>query len=100
MRRLSARLPKLLLRLQSAVVAQSAAQAPKRRGRPKGSKNKKTLEREAAERAAAEAATQAPKRRGRPKSKNKETLKYENADEKQTQTFIVDGWLITWTTPK
>ena len=90
MRRLSARLPKLLL----------AAQAPKRRGRPKGSKNKKTLEREAAERAAAEAATQAPKRRGRPKSKNKETLKYENADEKQTQTFIVDGWLITWTTPK
>ena len=92
--------------------AEAAAQAPKRRGRPKGSKNKKTLEREAAERAAAEAAaqapkrrgrpkaTQAPKRRGRPKSKNKETLKYENADEKQTQTFIVDGWLITWTTPK
>ena len=35
--------------------------------------------------------------RGRPKSKNKETLKCENADEKQTQTFIVDGWLITWT---
>ena len=55
---------------------------PKRRpGRPKGSKNKKTLEREAAERAVAEAAAQAPKRRGRPKgSKNKKTLEREAAE--------------------
>ena len=41
-------------------------------GRPKGSKNKKTLEREAA------LAAQAPHHRGRPKgSKNKKTLEHE-----------------------
>lgn len=48
---------------------------PKRRGRPKGSKNKKTLEREAA--LAKEAAVQ-KRGRGRPKgSKNKNTLERE-----------------------
>lgn len=48
---------------------------PKRRGRPKGSKNKKTLEREAA--LAKEAAVQ-KRGRGRPKgSKNKKTLERE-----------------------
>ena len=52
---------------------------PKKRGRPKGSKNKKTLEREAA--LAAQGISPEPKRgRGRPKgSKNKKTLEREAA---------------------
>ena len=62
-------------RKKTAEQQQSDETKPKRRGRPKGSKNKKTLEREAA------MAVQgsAPKRgRGRPKgSKNKKTLERE-----------------------
>lgn len=66
--------------------------APKRKpGRPKGSKNKKTLEREALAAAAATAAA-APKRgRGRPKgSKNKKTLEREAMLAAQKQTAPTD----------
>lgn len=52
---------------------------PKKRGRPKGAKNKKTLEREAVLAAQGQGQVQKPKRgRGRPKgSKNKKTLERE-----------------------
>ena len=54
-----------------------AEEVKRKPGRPKGSKNKKTLEREARERAQLEQAGQ-KRRRGRPKeSKNKRTLERE-----------------------
>lgn len=66
-------------RTKSATVQKASKEQdnPKKRGRPKGSKNKKTLEREAA--LAAQGLTPKTKRgRGRPKgSKNKKTLERE-----------------------
>lgn len=65
---------------------------PKRnRGRPPGSKNKRTLERDAATTAAT------TRRRGRPPGSKNKPKTESNSAEKQTQTFIVDGWIITWT---
>lgn len=68
-------IPKERKRRREVGKAQQGDKNPKRRGRPKGSKNKKTLEQEAA----LAAQGSAPKRgRGRPKgSKNKKTLERE-----------------------
>ena len=70
-------IPKERKKRKKSKTKDNADNKPKRRGRPKGSKNKKTLEREAAH------AAQSPvqkRGRGRPKgSKNKKTLEREAA---------------------
>ena len=63
---------------REALASQDAVVIKRGKGRPKGSKNKKTLEREAL--IAAQGLTQVKKKRGRPKgSKNKKTLAREAA---------------------
>ena len=71
-------IPKERKKRKKSNTGDNADNKPKRRGRPKGSKNKKTLEREAA----LSAQSPAKKRgRGRPKgSKNKKTLEREAAE--------------------
>ena len=70
-------IPKERKKRKKSIIENDADNKPKRRGRPKGSKNKKTMEREAA------LAAQSPSKkrgRGRPKgSKNKKTLEREAA---------------------
>ena len=71
-------IPKERKKRNKSTTEKNADSKPKRKGRPKGSKNKKTLEREAA------LASQSPSPksvRGRPKgSKNKKTLEREAAE--------------------
>ena len=66
---------------------------PKRKpGRPKGSKNKATLAREAAEEAARQAAMQPKRKPGRPKgSKNKATLEREAREAEAARAMMKRG---------